>query len=87
MSPLDRTTLVRTLSFVREQRVRLHPGHQRVSPGQIMNLPGGQRDLQGIAESIHQNVNFGAQAALASPDRLIFPSFFWRRRCVDGLAQ
>jgi hypothetical protein len=41
-----------------------------------VDLPGGQHNLQRITQRIHQNVNFGAQAAFASPDRLVFAGFF-----------
>jgi hypothetical protein len=69
--------LVGVVSFVREQRFRFHSGPQRVRPGQIVDLAGGQDDLQRITQGVHQNVDFGAQTAFAFPDRLVFPDFFW----------
>ena len=68
--------LVGVVSFVREQRFRFHPGHQRIRPGQIVDLAGGQDDLQRIAQGVDQNVDFCAQAAFALSNRLICPGFF-----------
>ena len=42
-----------------------------------MDLPRAQDNRQGIAQSVGQNVDFGAQTAFAFPDRLVFPGFFW----------
>jgi hypothetical protein len=69
-------SLVRVVGFVREQRFRCHPRHQRIRPGEVVDLPGGQQDRQRITQRIHQDVDFGAQATFASPDRLVFSSFF-----------
>jgi hypothetical protein len=41
-----------------------------------MDLAGGQNNRQGIAQGIDQNVDFGAQATFASPNRLVFSGFF-----------
>ena len=68
--------LVRVVSFVREQRFRVHSWHQRIRPGEVVDLPGGQDDLQRITQSVHQNMDFGAQATFAFPDRLVFSGFF-----------
>jgi len=42
-----------------------------------MNLARGQNDLQWVTQSVGQNVEFAAQTAFASADRLIFTGFFW----------
>ena len=42
-----------------------------------MDLPRAQDNRQGIAQSVGQNVDFGAQTAFAFPDRLVFSGFFW----------
>ena len=68
--------LVRVVSFVREQRFRFHPGHQRIRPGEVMDLSGSQHDFQRITQRVHQNVDFGAQPTFAFPDRLVFTGFF-----------
>jgi len=34
--------LVGVVRFVREQRFRLHSGHQRIRSGEVVDLPGGQ---------------------------------------------
>jgi hypothetical protein len=41
-----------------------------------MDLSGRQDDLQGITQGVHQNVDFGAQAAFAFPNGLVFSNFF-----------
>jgi hypothetical protein len=51
-----------------------------------MHLTRDQNDLQRIAQRVRQRVEFAAQPAFASPDRLILAGFFGRRRCVDGRA-
>jgi hypothetical protein len=68
--------LVRVVSFVRKQRFGFHPGHQRIRPGEVVDLPGGQDDLQRMTQGVHQNVDFCAQTAFAFPDRLVFLGFF-----------
>ena len=68
--------LVRVVSFVREQCFRFHPGYQGIRPGEVVDLPGGQDDCQGITQRVHQNVDFGAQATFAFANRLVFPGFF-----------
>src|ERR1700712_5628943 len=57
-----------------------------------MDLTRGQEDLQGVAQSVGQDVEFAAQTAFASPDRLIFASFFfapalcwWARTIVPSI--
>jgi hypothetical protein len=67
---------VRVVRFVREQRFRFHSWHQRIRAGEVVNLSGGQDDLQRITQCVHQSVDFGAQAAFAFPDRLVFVGFF-----------
>ena len=69
--------LIGIVRLIGQQRLRFQPGQERIRPGQIMHLASGQNDLQRIAQSIRQHVEFTAQTAFASPDRLIFPDFFW----------
>jgi hypothetical protein len=68
--------LVGVVSFVGEQCFCFHPGHQRIRPGEVVDLPGGQDDLQRITQGVHENMDFGAQATFAFADRLVFPGFF-----------
>jgi hypothetical protein len=42
-----------------------------------MDLARGKQDLQRVAQSVSQNVEFAAQTAFASADRLVFTDFFW----------
>lgn len=69
--------LVGVEGFVRQEHVGFHLRQQRVGPFQIMGLAGGQDKGQRIAQRVDQGVDFGAQASLAAPDRLIFACFFW----------
>ena len=64
-------------SFVCQQCVGLHLRQQRVRALQIMGLAWGKEKAERIAERIDQGVDFGAQSALAAPDRLVFAVFFW----------
>ena len=68
---------VSVVGLIRQQRLRLQVGQKRICPGQIMNLARGQNDLQWVTQSVGQNVEFAAQTAFASADRLIFTGFFW----------
>jgi hypothetical protein len=78
--------LISVVRLIRQQRLRFQVGQKRVRSQKIMDLARGQNDLQWITQSVIQNVEFAAQAAFASADRLIFTGFSWRWRCADGLA-
>jgi len=69
--------VIRIERFIREQYPRLHVRQQCIRADQIMDLTGGQDDLQRIAQGIRQHVKFAAQPASALPDRLIFSGFFF----------
>jgi hypothetical protein len=60
--------------FVREQRFRCHPGHQRIRPGEVVDLPGGQHDLQRITQ--RNPPKRGWWATFAFPDHLVVSGFF-----------
>jgi hypothetical protein len=64
-------------SLVGQQSISLHVRQQSVRPLQIMGLAWGQEEAEGIAQSIDQGVDLGAQSAFAPADRLIFAVFFW----------
>ena len=63
-------------SLVCQQGVSLHLGQKLVGTLQIMGLPRSQEKSQRISEGIDHGMDFGAQSALAAPDRLIFAVFF-----------
>jgi hypothetical protein len=42
-----------------------------------MSLSAGQEEADRIAERIGQRMDFSAQSAAGSPDRLIVAGFFW----------
>jgi len=48
-----------------------------IGANEIVRLPAGQEEAYGIAESIDQGMDLGAQSATGSSDRLIFAGFFW----------
>jgi len=63
--------------LVGDQRVSVHGGQQVIGSDQIMGLPAGQEKAQGVAQSIGQGMDFGAQSAARTPDRLVLTGFFW----------
>ena len=69
--------LIGVIRLIRQQYLRLQARRKRVRPGQIMDLARGKQDLQRVAQSVSQNVEFAAQTAFASADRLVFTDFFW----------
>jgi hypothetical protein len=70
-------TLIGVECFVCQQSVGLHPRQQRVGAFQIMGFAGGQKEGEWIAQGVNQGVDFGAQPAVAGPDRLVLTGFFW----------
>jgi hypothetical protein len=68
--------LISVIRLVRQQRLRLQVRQKRVRPGQIMDLTRGQNDLQWVTQSVGKNMEFAAQTAFASADRLIVAGFF-----------
>jgi hypothetical protein len=48
-----------------------------VGADQIMRFTAGQVEADRVAKRIDQGVDFGAQAAARTPDRLVFVDFFW----------
>ena len=69
--------LIGVEALVSDQGVGLHPGQQMIRPDQIVGLPAGQVEADRVAERIDQGVDFGAQSAAGSSDRLILTGFFW----------
>ena len=69
--------LVGIIRLVREERVRLHAREQRVGSEQIMGLARREVEADRIAQSINQSMDFGAQTAAGSSDRLVFANFFF----------
>jgi hypothetical protein len=70
-------TLIGVECFVCQQSVGLHVRQQRIGAFQIMCLARGQKEGEWIAQGVDQGVNFGAQPAVAGPDRLGLTVFFW----------
>ena len=50
---------------------------QRIGAFQIMGFARGQKEGEWIAQGVNQRVDFGAQPAVAGPDRLVPAVFFW----------
>jgi hypothetical protein len=69
--------LVGIEGFIRQQGIGLHLRQQRIGSFQVMGLAGSQEKRSGIAQCVDHGVDFGAQSALAAPDRLVFAVFFW----------
>lgn len=70
-------TLVGIEGFVRQQNGGFHLRQQHVGAFQIMNLARGEEESERITQRVDKSMDFGAQSALAAPDRLVFADFFW----------
>jgi hypothetical protein len=70
-------TLIGVVCFVCQQGLSLHTRQQRVGAFQIMGLARSQKETEWIAQGVNQRVDFGAQPAVAGPDRLVRAAFFW----------
>jgi hypothetical protein len=62
---------ISVIGFVAEQSVRIDVLNQRLSAGQIMRLPRGEYQLDGIAQGIDECMDFGGQSAARPADRLL----------------
>ena len=67
--------IVGIVGLVADQDLGGHLRQQRVGAGEIMGLSRGQQKAQRIAERVDQGMDFGAQSALATADRLIIVFF------------
>ena len=59
------------VSLVADQSRRIDVFDQRLCASQIVRLPGREHQLDGIAKGIDKRVDFGAQSAAGSADRLL----------------
>ena len=69
--------LVCVIRFVCQQSVCPHLRQKLIGAIQIMGLAWAQQEGERITQGIDHGVDFGAQSALAAPDRLVFARFFW----------
>lgn len=67
---------IRVISFVREKRLGSEVFDQRLRLTQIRGLPRGQREGDGVAQSIDESMNLGRQSASGPSDRLVLAAFF-----------
>ena len=58
-------------SFVGNQGVGGHARQEGVGAVQIVGLPGRQEEVQRVAQSIDQSMDFGAQSSPRAPDCLV----------------
>src|SRR5215216_5384953 len=82
-----RAKAVRVESFVAKDVLSRQTGDQRLGRGRLVRLAGGVEQTQHIAESIDGDVDFRAQAATRSPDRLFLnppfpPAACWCTRMI-----
>ncbi len=72
-SPLDQDLeeRIRIESLVADQGIRIGVVDQRLGASQIMRLPWRKPQLDGIAQSIDERVDFGSQSSARSADRLL----------------
>jgi hypothetical protein len=61
--------------LIADESLRVDPFEQWLRASQIMDLTWREHHIDGIAERIDEDVNFGAQSAAGSADRL-FAVFF-----------
>jgi hypothetical protein len=59
------------VGLVAEEGLWIGPFEQRLCASQIVSLPGREHHVDGIAERIDQDMNFGGQSAAGSADRLL----------------
>ena len=64
-------TLTGIIGLVGDQDLGGHLRQQGIGADQIMGLSRGQQEAQRVTERVDQSVDFGAQSALATADRLI----------------
>ena len=74
------------VGLVTDESFRIDPFEQRFGASRIVGLTRREHQIDGIAERINEDVNFGGQSAAGSADRL-FVVFFVRRRCADERAR
>ena len=73
--------------FVGDQLAGRHLRQQRVGAKEIVGLSRGQQKSERIAERIDQSMDFGAQSAAATSDRVILVFFWEHRHCADAPAR
>ncbi len=69
--------LVGIEGLVGDERIGCEVGQEFVGTDEIVGLSAGQTKTGWITERIGQCVDFGAQSAARSPDRLVLADFFW----------
>src|SRR5215204_1123512 len=82
-----RAKAIRVESLVAKDVPSRQTGDQRLGRGRLVRLAGGVEQTQHIAESIDGDVDFRAQAATRSPDRLFLtppfpPAACWCTRMI-----
>jgi hypothetical protein len=77
--------LIAVISFVGDDSPGKKTGCQAFSPGDITGLPGSRYELQGIAECIDSNMDFGAEPASAAAESLpVLPAVSLKSACGTG---
>lgn len=67
---------IRIIGFVRQKCVGDEVFDQLLGLAQIRGLPRGQRESDGVAQSIDESVDLSRQSASGPPDRLVLAAFF-----------
>jgi hypothetical protein len=57
--------------LVSKERIRLHVRQKMIGPGQIVRFSASQEETDRVAQSIDENVDFCAQSAARTADRLV----------------
>ena len=67
---------IRVITFVSQDRLRLHLGHERFGLGDVVSLSAGKAQRQRITQGVDDNVNFGGQPAARATYGLVEAPFF-----------
>ena len=81
----QRDKSLRTITALRNHVLKLENVEQIRCLGDVMVLPAGQAQPQGIAQTIDRDVNFGAEPAATAPQRLIILISVFFGSCCAGM--
>lgn len=75
----------RRVAPVSNQSLKFKPIQQVLSAGNVVTLPGGQAETQGVAQSIYRHMDFGGEAASTTSEGLL--TVFFSAPAAQGWAR
>jgi hypothetical protein len=76
------------IPFVPDHMLNFKINHQGLSLGDVMALPRGELEAQGVAQSIHAHVDLGTEPASAASQGLrSLTTLFWEAPAAQGWAR